>query len=64
MDAATLKPQQRQVMQARTRRELDALTCAILRAHGQPANADALAQLRKAIGAKRDIGPQQSDVTA
>jgi hypothetical protein len=55
MNAAKLQQYQRDVMQARTRRELDTLTREIWRAHDQPANAAVLAQLRKAIEAKRDI---------
>ncbi len=55
LDAATLQQYQREVMQARTRPELDTLTRQIWRAHDQPANADSLAQLRRAIEAKRDI---------
>lgn len=55
MDPATLKQYQREVMQASTRAELDSLTRAIWKTHDQLANADALAQLRKAIEAKRDI---------
>jgi hypothetical protein len=42
-------------MQARTRRELDTITRGIWREHDQPANAAALAQLRKAIESRRDV---------
>jgi hypothetical protein len=37
LDAATLQRYQREVMQARTRRELDSLMRASWRAHDQPA---------------------------
>jgi hypothetical protein len=55
VDAATLQQYQREIMQARTRRELDALTRAIWKAHDQSVNTDALAQIGRAIEAKRDI---------
>jgi hypothetical protein len=42
-------------MQARSRRELDTITRAIWQRHDQPANEANLAQLRKALEAKRDI---------
>lgn len=55
LDTATLQKYQREVLQARTRPDLDSLTRAIWKAHDQPANADALTQLRKAIESWRDV---------
>lgn len=55
IDEAKLQVWQREIMQARTRPELDSLTHAIWQAHGGALNAAALEQLRKAIEAKRDI---------
>ena len=55
LDATTLQQLQREVMKTITRQELDRLTRNTWRMYQAPKNAARLAQLRKAIEAKRDI---------
>ncbi len=56
LGAATVKQIQAAVMESRTRKELNRLTIDTWRMYeGDPKNAAALAQLRAAIEAKRDV---------
>ncbi|HEX9563892.1 MAG TPA: hypothetical protein VF981_07970 [Gemmatimonadaceae bacterium] len=54
MDGATLQRYQREVMEARTRLELNRITVRIWKMWDFPANQVPLAQLRKAIEARRE----------
>jgi hypothetical protein len=55
IDDAKLHELQREIMQTKTRPELDSITRSIWQAHGGPMNATALEQLRKAIESRRDV---------
>lgn len=55
LDAVTVKQLQAAVMQCRTRKDLNRLTIDTWRTYDAEKNAGALAQLRTAIEAKRDI---------